>query len=91
MQSGRVLHISQFPLTAASGTRGNGADSSSAQRINSTSAEDISPAVSVFVGLAAGALYENDLVRNAHRNTDGESLPNLLKQMPKRIGEITSR
>ena len=56
-----------------SGTRGNGADSSSAQRINSTSAEDISPAVSVFVGLAAGALYENDLVRNAHRNTDGES------------------
>lgn len=56
-----------------SGTRGNGADSSSAQRINSTSAEDISPAVSVFVRLAAGALYENDLVRNAHRNTDREN------------------
>lgn len=56
-----------------SGTRGNGADSSSAQRINSTSAEDNSPAVSVFIGLAAGALYENDLVRNAHRNTDREN------------------
>ena len=56
-----------------SGTRGNGTDSSSAQRINSTSAEDISPAVSVFIGLAAGALYENDLVRNAHRNTDREN------------------
>ena len=56
-----------------SGTRGNGADSSSAQRINSTSAEDISPAVSVFVGLAAGALYENDLVRNAHQNTGREN------------------
>ena len=56
-----------------SGTRGNGADSSSAQRINSTSAEDIFPAVSVFIGLAAGSLYDNDLVRNAHRNTDRES------------------
>lgn len=56
-----------------SGTRGNGADSSSAQRINSTSAEDISPAVSVFIGLAAGSLYEDDLVRNAHRNTDREN------------------
>ena len=56
-----------------SGTRGNGADSSSAQRINNTAAEDIFPAVSVFIGLAAGALYENDLVRNAHRNTDREN------------------
>ena len=56
-----------------SGTRGNGADSSSAQRINSTSAEDIFPAVSVFIGLAAGSLYDNDLVRNAHQNTDREN------------------
>ena len=56
-----------------SGTRGNGADSSSAQRINSTSAEDIFPAVSVYIGLAAGALYDNSLVRNAHQNTDREN------------------
>lgn len=56
-----------------SGTRGDGADSSSTQRINSTSAEDISPAVSVYIGLAAGALYDNNLVRNAHQNTDREN------------------
>lgn len=56
-----------------SGTRGNGADSSSAQRINNTSAEDISPAVSVYIWLAAGALYDNNLVRNAHQNADREN------------------
>lgn len=58
-----------------SGTRGNGADSSSAQRINSTAAEDNSPAVSVsdFISLAARSLYEDTTIRNAHANSDKES------------------
>ena len=58
-----------------SGTRGNGADSSSTQRINSTTAEDNSPAVSVseFISLAARSLYEDTAIRNAHANSDKES------------------
>ena len=58
-----------------SGTRGNGADSSSAQRINNTTAEDNSPAVSVseFISLAARSLYEDTAIRNAHANSDKQS------------------
>lgn len=58
-----------------SGTRGNGADSSSAQRINNTTAEDNSPAVSIseFISLAARSLYEDTVIRNAHANSDRES------------------